>query len=62
MGRRVSGLLAHLSRRLVGELIVLYTHAPASDRRPSVVHNFKHEYLCNQLADHNENLLEASLG
>ena len=35
------------------------THGPASvrRRRPSsssvVVHNFKHEYLCNQCADHN---------
>ena len=31
--------LAHLSRRLTGELIV--THAPASVVRPSSVHNFK---------------------
>ena len=32
-------------------------------RRPSVViHNFKHEYLCNQWADHNQILSEASLG
>ena len=31
--------LAHLSRRLTGELIVYPT--PASVRRPSVVHNFK---------------------
>ena len=54
-------LLAHLSRRLVGELIVY----PWSGVRPSsssVVHNFKHEYLCNQWADHNQILSEASLG
>ena len=52
--------LAHLSRRLIGELIVY-----RSSRRPSVrpsVHIFKHEYLCNQLADWNEVLSEASLG
>ena len=56
--------LAHLSRRLIGELIVY-----RSSRRPCVrpcvrpsVHIFKHEYLCNQLADWNEILSEASLG
>ena len=56
--------LAHLSRRLIGELIVY-----RSSRRPSVrasvrasVHIFKHEYLCNQLVDWNEILSEASLG
>ena len=31
-------------------------------RRPSGVHDFKHDYLCNQWADHNEILSEASLG
>ena len=54
-------LLAHLSRRLVGELIVY----PWSGVRPSsssVIHNFKHNYLCNQWTDHNEILSEASLG
>ena len=53
-------LLAHLSRRLVGELIVY----PWSGVRSSVsvVHNFKHKYLCNEWADHNEILSEASLG
>ena len=48
------------SRRLVGELIVY-----RSSRRPSVrasVHIFKHENLCNQLADLKEILSEASLG
>ena len=51
--------LAHLSRRLEGELLVY----PWSGVRPSsVVHNFKHEYLCIQWADHNEILSEASLG
>ena len=56
--------LAHLSRRLVGELIVYPCSGirPSSVRRPPVVHNFKHEYLCNQLADHNEILSEATLG
>ena len=33
---------------------------PASVR--ASVHTFKHEYLCNQLADWNEILSEASLG
>ena len=53
--------LAHLSQRLVGELIVY----PWSGVRPSsvvVVHNFKHEYLCNQWADGNQILSEASMG
>ena len=27
-----------------------------------VIHNFKHEYLCNQWADHNKILSDASLG
>ena len=56
--------LAHLSRRLRGELIVY-----RSSRRPLVrasvspsVHTFKHKYLCNQLADQNEILSEASFG
>ena len=56
-------LLAHLSRRLEGELIhVVY---PWSGVRPSssvVVHNFKHEHHFNQWADHNKILSEASLG
>ena len=46
--------LAHLSRRRAYSIPML--------RRPSVVHNFKHEYLCNQWADHNNILSEASLG
>ena len=56
--------LAHLSRRLMGELIVY-----RSSRRPSVrplvrpcVHTFKHEYLRNQWANCNQILSEASLG
>ena len=59
-----SSFLPHLSRRLVGELIVYPCSGvrPSSVVRPSVVHNFKHEYLCKQLADHNEILSEASLG
>ena len=52
-------LLAHLSRRLVGELIV---YLWSGVRPSSIVGNFKHEYLCNQLAYHNEILAEASLG
>ena len=57
-------LLAHLSQRLIGELIVY-----RSSRRLCVcpcvracVNTFKHEYLCNQSADQNEILSEASLG
>ena len=45
----------------MGELI----ENPWSGVIPSpsvVVHNFKHEYLCNQWADNNEILSEASLG
>ena len=56
--------LAHLSRRLTGELIVYVPVEPASVRawvRPSV-HTFKHDYLCNQLAHLHEILSEASLG
>ena len=51
-------ILAHLSRRLVSELTVY----PWSGVRPassSVVHNFKHEYLCNQWTDRNQILSEA---
>ena len=54
-------LVAHISRRLVGELIV-YLWSGVRSSSVVVVHNFKHEYLCNQWADHNEILLEASLG
>ena len=53
-------LLAHLSRRLIGELIVYQ-----SSRRPCVgacVNIFKHEYLRDQLADCSQILSEASLG
>ena len=58
--------LAHLSRRIIGELIVY-----RSSRRPSVracvcvcasVNTFKYKYLCNQLADWNQILSEASFG
>ena len=57
---QILSFLAHLSRRLEGELLVY----PYSGVCPlaSVVHNFKHEYLCIQWADHNEILSEASLG
>ena len=63
-----SNFLAHLSRRLIGELIV-YRSSRRPSVRPSVrpfvrpsVHIFKHEFLCNQLVDWNEILSEASLG
>ena len=52
--------LAHLSRRLVGELII-YSWSGVR-QASSVIHNFKHENLCNQWADHNEILSQASLG
>ena len=48
--------LAHLSRRLKGELIVY-----RSIRRPCV-NIFKLEYLRNQWANRNQILSEASLG
>ena len=60
----LTAFLAHLSRRLIGELIV-YRSSLRPSVRPSVrvsVHIFKHEYLCNKLADWNEILSEASLG
>ena len=50
-------LLAHLSRRLKGELIG-YSW---SGVRPSVVNNFKH-LLQNRLPDQSQNLCGASLG
>ena len=56
----VPQFLAHLSRRLKGELIVY-----RSIRRPSVrpsVNIFKLEYLRNQWANRNQILSEASLG
>ena len=57
---RVLPFLAHLSRRLKGELIVY-----RSIRRPCVrasVNIFKLEYLCSQWANRNKILSEASLG
>ena len=54
--------LAHLSRRLVGELIVYPWSGVRLSSASVVVHNFKHEYLCNQWADRNQILSEASLG
>ena len=59
--------LAHLSRRLIGELIVyqwsgVHTNGPASGvvRRPSTM--LKHLLLINRLADQNQILCGASLG
>ena len=60
--------LAHLSRRLKGELIVYRSIRRPLVRplvRPSVsasVNIFKLEYLRNQWANHNQILSEASLG
>ena len=54
--------LAHLSQRLIGELIVY----SCSGVRPSasyvVVHNFKHLLLSNPLPDQSQILCGASLG
>ena len=46
--------------RLEGEIIVY----PWSGVCPSSigVHNFKHEYLCNQWADHNEIFIRSIIG
>ena len=57
-------LLAHLSQRLIGELIV-YTCSGVRRRRTSsyvVVHNFKHLLLRNRLPDQSQILCGASLG
>ena len=60
--------LAHLSRRLKGELIVYCSIRRPCVRalvRPSVrlwVNIFKLKYLCNQWANRNQILSEASLG
>ena len=57
-------LLAHLSQRLRGELIV-YQASWRLSIRPSIrlcVHTFKHEYLWDQWVDRNQILSEASLG
>ena len=57
-------LLAHLSRRLIGELIV-YRSSRRLCVRPSVracINTFKHEYLCNQFADWNEFYLKHHWG
>ena len=61
---RIYPLLAHLSRRLKGELIV-YRSIRHPCVRPSVrasVNIFKLEYLRNQWANRNQILSEASLG
>ena len=54
-------LLAHLSQRLIGELIVY----PCSGVRTAsyfVIHNFKHLLLRNHLPDQSQILRGASLG
>ena len=60
----LSPFLAHLSRRLKGELIV-YRSIRRPSIRPSVrpcVNIFKLEYLRNQWANRNQILSEASFG
>ena len=49
--------LAHLSRRLIGELILKYTHAPGSVG----INNFKHLFQ-NRFPDQSQILCGASLG
>ena len=59
-----SGFLAHLSRRLTGELIVYPwsgVRRPSSVRRPSFT-MLKHLLLRNRLADQSQILCGASLG
>ena len=54
--------LAHLSRRLIGELIV-YQWSGVRRRRPSAsVHIFKHLLLQNRMTDQSQILCGASLG
>ena len=56
-----SDLLAHLSRRLIGDLIV--NLGPCSGVRTSyVVHNFKHLLLQNRLPDQSQILCGPPLG
>ena len=60
----LSLFLAHLSRRLIGELIV-YQWSGVRRRRPSVRRPstmLKHLLLTNRLADQNQILCGASLG
>ena len=56
--------LAHLSQRLIGELIGYSWSGvrPSSVRRLSVVNNFKRLLLQNRLADQSQILCGASLG
>ena len=51
-------ILAHLSPRLISELI----YRTLMVRRPSVVHNFKHFLLSNRGANQSQILCGASLG
>ena len=57
-------LLAHLSQRLIGELIGYSWSGvrPSSSVRPSVVNNFKRLLLRNRWADQSQILCGASLG
>ena len=56
--------LAHLSQRLIGELIQYSWSGvrPSSSVRPSVVNNFKRLLLRNRWADQSQILCGASLG
>ena len=62
---RVGVLLAHLSQRLIGELIGYPwsgVRPSASVVRPSVVNNFKRLLLQNRWSDQSQILCGASLG
>ena len=68
LNRRPVCLLAHLSQRLIGELIgyswsgVRPSSVVVVRRRPSVVNNFKRLLLRNRWADQSQILCGASLG
>ena len=60
---QVHRFLAHLSQRLIGELIGYpWSGVRPSSVRPSVVNNFKRLLLRNHLADQSQILCGASLG
>ena len=55
-------LLAHLSQRLIGELIVYQWSGVRGTSVVGIVHNAQHLLLRNRLADQNQILCRASLG
>ena len=61
MNTLVPSFLAHLSRRLIGELIVYQWSGVRRRRRPSST-MLKHLLLTNRLADQSQILFGASLG